>query len=314
MKYLVTGGAGFLGSALANRLAEEGHEVRVLDNLRSGRLENLDERVLFTQGDVADIPKLWTLLQDVDCVFHLAARVAVAESIQYPREYNHDNVGGTVSVMEAMRDVGVRRVVFTSSGAVYGEQKQEILNESLTANPSSPYAVSKLASEAYIRTIGRLWNIETVSLRIFNAYGPNQQVRPSHPPVIPHFLKAVTTGSSIVIHGDGRQTRDFIYVDDVVAAMVSAAFAPGVDQRVINIGSGEGTTMLALVGIISRIMGKEIQPIVNPSQSGGVRRMCADISLASEMLGFSPSTTLEDGLRKTLLIDFQYRHSDQVAK
>jgi len=182
MNFLITGAAGFLGSALANRLAREGHQVRGLDDLSTGDPRSLSPDVLFTRGDVNDRPKLWTLLQDVDCVYHLAARVIVAESVLYPREYSAVNVGGTVSLMEAMRDVGVRRVVFVSSGAVYGDQGQQPLKEDAAPDPHSPYAVSKLSAEYYVRTIGDLWAIETVSLRVFNAYGPGQNLPPSHPP------------------------------------------------------------------------------------------------------------------------------------
>jgi len=218
MNFLITGAAGFLGSSLANYLVREGHQVRGLDDLSAGNPEALSPSVLFTRGDVNDRPKLWTLLQDVDCVYHLAARVSVSESVLYPREYNATNVGGTVSLMEAMRDVGVRRVVFISSGAVYGDQGAQPLQESATPNPRSPYAVSKLAAEYYVRTIGDLWGIETVILRVFNAYGPGQHLPPSHPPVIPHYLRQTLRGSTIVMHGEGGQTRDYVYVDDVVSA------------------------------------------------------------------------------------------------
>src|SRR5512145_1224670 len=222
MNFLITGAAGFLGSALANRLAWEGQQVRGLDDLSTGDASTLSPDVLFTRGDVGDRPKLWTLLQDVDCVYHLAARVSVPESIMYPREYNLVNVGGTVSLMEAMRDVGVRRVVFISSGAVYGDQQVQPLKESTVPDPRSPYAVSKLASEYYIRTIGDLWKIDTVSLRVFNAYGPGQRLPASNPPVIPNFLRQATHNGTIVVHGQGTQTRDYVYVDDVIDAMVAA--------------------------------------------------------------------------------------------
>src|SRR5512136_2019764 len=221
MRFLVTGGAGFLGSALANRLAHDGHTVRVLDDLSAGDPARLDSAVAFTRGDVSDVPKLWTLLQGVDCVYHLAARVLVPESILYPREYNTVNVGGTVAVMEAMRDAGVKRVVLTSSGAVYGEQEQQPVREDVFPNPGSPYAVSKLAAEQYVRTIGALWGIETVILRVFNAYGPGQAMPPTHAPVVPKLLHQALGGGSLVIFGDGQQTRDFVYVDDVVEAMVA---------------------------------------------------------------------------------------------
>ncbi|HEC21757.1 MAG TPA: NAD-dependent epimerase/dehydratase family protein [Chloroflexi bacterium] len=309
MRFLVTGGAGFLGSALANRLARDGHEVRVIDNLTAGDPTQLDSRVLFTRGDVADIPKLWTLLQDVDCVYHLAARVSVPQSIMYPRDYNHDNVGGTVSLMEAMRDAGVKRVVLASSGAVYGSQAEQPLREDMIPDPDSPYAVSKVAAEIYVRTIGKLWGIETVSLRIFNAYGPGQQLPASHAPVIPRFLKAALSGASLVIFGDGEQTRDFVYVDDVVDALVAASTAPGVDRQVINVGSGTETSINDLVAAIERVVGRELEPIYNTGQEGGVRRMCADLRRASELLGFRPRVSLEEGLRLILERDPRFAQS-----
>ena len=189
MKILITGGAGFLGSALANRLAELHHQVRVLDDLSSGDEGRLSSQVIFSRGDTRDIPKLWTLLRGVDCVYHLAARVSVPESVLYPVEYNDVNVGGTVSVMTAVRDAQVRRVIFTSSGAAYGEQEHQPISEDTPLRPQTPYAVSKMAAEQYVLAIGALWEIETVILRVFNAYGPGQPLPPSHAPVIPQFLK-----------------------------------------------------------------------------------------------------------------------------
>ena len=168
----------------------------------------------------------------------------------YPREYNAVNVGGTVSLMEAMRDVGVRRVVFISSGAVYGDQGEQPLIEGAQPNPRSPYAVSKLAGEYYVHTIGNLWEIETVCLRVFNAYGPGQRLPPSHAPVIPNFLRQALRGGTLVMHGDGSQTRDYVYVDDVVSAMISASTAPNIDDLVINIGSGVETDIKELVRLI----------------------------------------------------------------
>ena len=300
MRFLVTGGAGFIGSALSNRLVTDGHEVRVLDNLTAGDPSVLHPDVLFTRGDVADIPRLWTLLQDVNCVYHLAARVSVPESIQYPRDYNHTNVGGTVSVMEAMRDAGVQRVVLASSGAVYGSQPVAIMREDMTPDPDSPYAVSKLAAESYVRTIGGLWGIETVALRIFNAYGPGQQLPASHAPVIPRYLRAALSGASIVVFGDGEQTRDFVYIDDVVDALAAAANAPNINRAIINVGSGQETSINQLVQAVGQTVGKHLEPIYNPGQSGGVDRMCADIEQARQLLDFAPQTALGEGLALTI--------------
>ncbi len=307
MNFLITGAAGFLGSALANHLAREGHQVRGLDDLSTGDPQSLSPDVHFTRGDVNDRPKLWTLLQEVDCVYHLAARVSVPESVLYPREYNAVNVGGTVSLMEAMRDVGVRRVVLVSSGAIYGDQNEQPLRETMPPNPRSPYAVSKLAAEYYVNTIGHLWNIETVSLRVFNAYGPGQHLPPANPPVVPYFLKQALRGGTIVVHSNGAQTRDFVYVDDVVSALVAAATAPNLDGLVINIGSGVETTIHDLVRTVLNITNTQPEVIYNAKNTGGVSRMCADLSLAEKKLNYRPSITLEDGLRLTLQRDPRFR-------
>ncbi|MFN2187749.1 MAG: NAD-dependent epimerase/dehydratase family protein [Candidatus Promineifilaceae bacterium] len=300
MRFLITGGAGFLGSALSNRLAAHGHDVRVLDDLSSGDKHNLISAVQFTRGDVNDIPLLWTMLQEVDCVYHLAARVSVAQSVLYPRDYNRVNVGGTVSLMEAMRDAGISRVVLTSSGAVYGSQEKQPVRESDQPNPDSPYAVSKWAAENYVHTIGDLWGIETVALRIFNAYGPGQQLPVSHAPAVPGFLNAVLTSGSVVIFGDGHQSRDFIYLDDVVDALVSAATATNINRKVINIGSGNETTVLDLIESIEAVTGRNAARVWNRQKKGGVQRLVADIAMASEYLGFRPKKQLDEGLLLTI--------------
>lgn len=303
MRYLITGGAGFIGSALANQLTAQGHEIRVLDDLSAGDPARLLPDISFTRGDVNDIPKLWSLLQGVECVYHLAARVSVPESVLYPRDYNATNVGGTVSILEAMRDAGVRRVVFSSSGAVYGEQGIQPLKENTPPDPRSPYAVSKLAAEYYIRTTGILWKMESVSLRIFNAYGPGQQIPASNPPVIPHFIRRALTGESLVIYGDGNRTRDYVYIDDVVSALIAASTAPDIDRQVVNVGSGVETSSNSLIRAIETATGKTISPLYSSARDGGVSRMCADISLAKAKLGFTPKMSLLDGIRQTLATD-----------
>ncbi len=307
MRFLITGAAGFLGSALTNRLAREGHSVRGLDDLSTGDPNVLSPDVHFTRGDINDRPKLWTLLQDVDCVYHLAARVLVSESLLYPREYDKVNVGGTVTLMEAMRDVGVRRVVFISSGAIYGDQDQQPMREDARPNPRSPYAVSKLSAEYYVNTIGSLWGIETVCLRVFNAYGPGQAIPPIHAPVIPNFLRQAALNGTLVVHGDGSQTRDYAYVDDVVNAMVSASTAPNINQRVINVGSGRDTSVRDLARLVQETTGGNPEMVFNPRSSGGPQRMCADISLARELLGYAPTTSLEQGLKLTFEHDPRLR-------
>lgn len=309
MNFFITGVAGFLGSALANRLVAEGHQVRGLDDLSSGDPDHLSPEVVLVRGDINDRPKLWSLLQGVDCVFHLAARVSVPESVLHPREYNQVNVGGTVTLMEAMRDVQVRRVVLISSGAVYGAQQEQPLHEDMRPNPLSPYAVSKLAAEYYVRTIGALWGIETVVLRVFNAYGPGQHLPPAHPPVVPNFLYHAVHGGTLVIHGDGSQTRDYVFVDDVVEAMIAAATAPQVDGETINVGSGQETSVRQLAELILDLTGRKAEVLTNPQANGGVPRMCADLTKAHEKLGYRPRFSLEEGLRITLERDPRFQKS-----
>ena len=313
MNFLITGAAGFLGSHLANQLAREGHQVRGLDDLSTGDPQALSPDVHFTRGDVNDRPKLWTLLQEVDCVYHMAARISVPESMLYPREYNTSNVGGTVSLMEAMRDVGIRRVVLASSGAIYGDQDFQPLTEGQTPRPHSPYAVSKLAAEYYVRTIGGLWGIETVCLRIFNAYGPGQHIPPSNPPVVPYFLRQATRGGTLVVHGDGNQTRDYIYVDDVVSAMVAAATAPNINGLVINVGSGIETNLRALSKLVLDVTGSHANVIFSAQTSGGVSRLCADLTLAEQKLNYKPAIKLEDGLRLTMQRDVRYKVTKELT-
>ncbi len=307
MRFLITGGAGFLGSALSNRLAAAGHEVRVIDDLSAGDAERLDDKVLFTRGDVNDRPKLWTLLQDVECVYHLAARVSVPQSVLYPREYNAVNVGGTVSVMEAMRDAGGKRVVLASSGAVYGAQTEQPLRESIVPKPDSPYAVSKLSAEYYVRTIGALWGLETVALRVFNAYGPGQPLPASHPPVVSRFLKSAAGGGSLIVHGEGSQTRDYVFISDVIDALSAAATAATVSQLVINVGSGTAVSLNELVTVVGAAMNTTLEPLFNSSESGGVHAMCADLTLAAQKLGYRPRVSLPEGLRRTIATDERFQ-------
>jgi len=305
MRYLITGAAGFLGSALANRLAADEHAVLGVDDLSTGDERTLIRAVQFIRGDVNDRPKLWSLLHDVDCVYHLAAKVSVPESVLYPREYNTVNVGGTVTLMEAMRDVGVRRVVFISSGTVYGNQPHQPVVETAIPNPRAPYAVSKLAAEYYVKSIGALWGIETVCLRVFNAYGPGQHIPPVHTPVIPNFLRQAWENGTIVIHGDGNQTRDYVYVDDVVNAMVAASTAPDIDQQTINVGSGNETSIKELARMAVDVTGGHPEVIYNPRNEGGLSRLCADLTQARTRLGYAPKTELIDGLRMTLEHEIQ---------
>jgi len=307
MNFLITGGAGFLGTALANFLVAQGHQVRALDDLSAGDPKSLDPRVLFTRGDVRDIPKLWGLLRGTDCVYHLAARVSVAESVLYPVEYNAVNVGGTVSLMTAVRDAGVKRVILASSGAAYGKQDQQPVREDALMRPDSPYAVSKLSSEYYLHSIGALWKIETVVLRVFNAYGPRQPLPPSHAPVIPRYLKQTMGGGSVVLFDGGKQTRDFVYVGDVVNALAAAATADRVNRTIINVGSGVELSLLQLVEKIEQATGREAHRLINAEESGGVPRLVSAIRLAGELLNWKPHVSLDQGLRQMLIEDERFK-------
>jgi UDP-glucose 4-epimerase len=312
MNFLVTGGAGFLGAALSNRLLREGHHVRVLDDLSTGDPDALSPEIHLSRGDINDRPKLWTLLQDVDCVYHLAARVSVPESILFPRDYTEVNVGGTATLIEAIRDAGTPRVILASSGAVYGNQPTPVMTETMQPHPLSPYAVSKLSAEWIVRTIGALSGIETVCLRIFNAYGPGQRIPAAHPPIIPNFIRQALQNGTLIFHGDGNQTRDYVYVDDVVNALVSAAVR-GVNGQVINIGSGTETSVRDLASMVVDVTDANPEEVFNPRMSGGVSRMCADITLAKEKLNYVPLITLEKGIRLTIEQDKQLKNGASAA-
>lgn len=303
MNVLITGGAGFLGTHLARRMHAQGAAVRVLDDFSSGNPAYLPEEIFVTRGDVRDVPKLWSLLHGVDLVYHLAARVSVPASVLYPREYNDVNVGGTVALLEACRDVGVGRVILASSATVYGDQAKQPIREDALPHPRAPYAISKLAAEHYLFSLGALSGFQTVALRIFNAYGPGQPIPPAYAPVIPNVMKQTLTGGSVVIFGDGSQTRDFVYVDDVVDALVAAGQAPRVDQRILNIGSGVEISISQVVEEISHIVGRSANVLYNTEGSGGSGRLVANIDLAASLLKFQPKVKLQDGLRYLLQKD-----------
>lgn len=314
MQVLITGGAGFLGSHLANRLHAAGHAVRVLDDLSSAAPDSLADGIAFTRGDVRDVPKLWSLLLGVDVVFHLAARVSVPASVLYPREYNDVNVGGTVALLEACRDVGtVKRVVLASSATAYGNQERQPVDESMTVHPSVPYAVSKVAAEEYLMCMGASAGFETVALRIFNAYGPGQPLPPSHAPVIPRFVQQALGNGSLVVFGDGRQTRDFVYVDDVIDALIAAADAPQVDREIINVGSGVETSIAELIDAIGVATERTPSPLYNQEVAGGIHRLVGNMQKADRLLGFRPKTDLATGLHLLLEQDPLFGRSSQQA-
>ena len=315
MKALVTGGAGFIGSHLVQTLLEQGRQVRVLDNFSTGKRENLEYleqrfnngQLEVQEGDIRDTSTVDRAVHEVEVIFHEAAFVSVPQSMDEPQTCFDINISGTSLLFDAARRAGVRRAVVASSAAVYGESEALPLVEETPLQPKSPYAVSKLAAEYYVRTIGALWGIETVSLRIFNAYGPGQHLPPSHPPVVPHYLRQAQRGGTLVVHGDGTQTRDYVYVDDVISGMVAAATAPNIDGLVINIGSGDETSINDLVKAVQDVTGSNAEVIYNPKTSAGVSRLCADLTLASQKLNYRPSIRLHDGLRLTLRRDPRFK-------
>lgn len=288
--------------------------MRVIDDLSAGDPAQLDERVHFTRGDVQDSPKLWTLLHGIDCVYHLAAKVSLPQSVLYPRDYNQVNVGGTVTLMEAMRAVGVSRIVLASSATIYGDQKRQPVDETVVPQLLTPYAVSKFAAEHYIFTLGIHYGIETVALRIFNAYGPGQKLPPAYPPVVPQIVEQVLNGGTVVLFGNGRQTRDYVYIDDVVDALVRAGEQGGIDREVINIGSGVETSVEELVRQVEAATDRPAHVIRNEQQSGGVARLLADLEKAQRLLDYSPKVSLSAGLRMMLAQDERYLRRRKGAR
>ena len=308
MRILITGGAGFIGSHLANFLYSQGHYVRVLDDMTSGDPDRLHSELYVKRGDVRDIPTLWSLLQGVDVVYHLAALVSVPASILYPRDYNDVNVGGTVALLEACRDVGVGRVVLASSATIYGDQPTQPVNENAIPAPAAPYAVTKMAAEQYLFTMGGLVGFEAVSLRIFNAYGPGQPLPPTHGPVIPYVMQQVAQNGSVILFGDGEQTRDFVYINDVVQALAAAGVAPNVDRQIINVGSGQETSINQVTELIGDVVGKRPRLLHNREKRGGTARLVADIAKAQVLLDYTPRIHLATGL------EMLYRHDPLFKK
>ena len=303
IEHLVTGGAGFIGSNLAERLGVLHGGVRVLDDLSTGRRENLahlGERLDLHVGSVTDPTAVARALQGVRWVFHLAAVVAVEKTVAEPRLAEEVNVLGTLRVLEASRDAGVRRVVLASSAAVYGESPALPKTEAMVPEPISPYGVSKLAGEQYVRFFARQYGLGGVSLRFFNVFGQRQDPRSPYAAAVPRFLDALLDGHAPEIFGDGRQTRDFCPVEDVVDACVRAATHDGVGAgEVFNIGRGEETDLLELLDGLSAAVGRSIAPRFSAPRAGDIRRSVADVRLARERLGFVPSSSLREALART---------------
>ena len=301
--YLVTGGAGFIGSHIAERLLRDGHSVRVLDNFVAGKEENLEQiggEVDLVRGDIRDRQVLADAMKGVYVVFHEAALGSVPRSVADPLTTHDVNITGTLNVLLAAREAGVRRVVYASSSSVYGETKELPKVEEIKPQPLSPYALSKLAGEHYIKVFDHVYGFEAVSLRYFNIFGPRQDPESQYAAVIPRFVTALQTGKQPVIYGDGMQSRDFTYVENVVEANLLASEADNVAGGVFNIACGGRFTLLELLSKLKEIIGSDIEPIHEPARAGDVRDSQAGIRAASEALGYSVKVDFDEGLRRTV--------------
>jgi nucleoside-diphosphate-sugar epimerase len=303
MKALVTGGAGFIGSHIASRLIGDGHEVRVLDNFSTGSRSNLaahDGDFDLIEGDMQSYERAHNAVQGCEVVFHQAALPSVPRSIQDPLTSNAANVVGTLNILLASRDSGVRRVVFASSSSIYGADRTLPKQEDRAPLPISPYAVAKLASEGYCRSFSEVYGLETVALRYFNVFGPRQDPLSQYAAVIPRFITALLEGEAPVVFGDGEQSRDFTYIDNVIDANLRAAEAEGVSGQTFNIACGERISLNQLLEEIRAIVGSEVQASYLEPRQGDVKHSLADISRAREQLGYEALIDFNDGLLRTV--------------
>jgi nucleoside-diphosphate-sugar epimerase len=303
-KVLVTGGAGFIGSHLVDRLISEGLEVTVVDDFSTGQMQNIShhrnlEEFHFVRGDIRDVGLVKKVVEDVDVVFHEAALVDVPLSIENPLLFNDVNLVGTLNMLKACADSNVKRFIFASSAAVYGDSKPDMKTETMLCKPVSPYAVSKLAAEKYVEIFNDLYNLETVSLRYFNVYGPRQVAGSSYNGVVTAFISRLLGGQPPIIFGDGMQTRDFVHVDDVISANMLALESKNAVGEVFVIASGATISVYELARKLQEITNTErLKPIFTEPRAGDIKHCSADISKAEKLLGFSPKIRLEDGLSR----------------
>lgn len=309
MRYLVTGGAGFIGSHLAQALVERGDEVVVLDNFSTGRRENLDpithnprlaNRLTLIEGDLLDRSALEQALKGVTVVYHQGALASVPRSVSSPLDTHAACVTGTVHLLDAARAAGVRRVVYAGSSSAYGNLPYQSKREADFPGPLSPYAAAKLAGEYYCQAFTSTYGLETVVIRYFNVFGPRQDPASEYSAVIPKFVTAMLQGKRPTVYGDGTQSRDFTFVDNVVAGNLAAAERPAAVGRAINVACGAQITLLDLVAAINRVLGTHIEPHFAERRTGDVRSSLADISLARELLGYEPRVSFEEGLRRSI--------------
>ncbi|HMG35236.1 MAG TPA: SDR family oxidoreductase [Blastocatellia bacterium] len=301
--YLVTGGAGFIGSHIAERLVRDGHRVRVIDNLVSGKEANLEpirNDVEFIKADIRDRAAVSRVMQGVEIVFHEAALGSVPRSVADPLTTHEVNITGTLNVLMAARDASVRRVVYASSSSVYGETLELPKRESMSPDPVSPYALSKLAAEHYISVFKRVYGFEGVALRYFNIFGPRQDPESQYAAVIPRFVTALLQGERPTVYGDGHQSRDFTYVENVVQANLLASEAGDVSGRAFNVACGGRYSLLELLERLRDIIGADVDPIHEAARAGDVRDSQASIEAAQRGFGYSVQVPFEEGLRRTV--------------
>ena len=300
-RVLVTGGGGFIGSNLVRALLERGDSVRVLDNFSTGNRANLDGlEVDVVEGELRSYERVHAAVRGVETVFHLGALGSVPRSVQDPLTSSAVNVEGTLNVLLAARDEGVRRVVYSSSSSVYGTRRELPVHESSPPDPISPYGVAKLAAERYCVSFSRVYeSFETVVLRYFNVFGPRQSPTSQYAAAVPLFISTVAAGRPLTIHGDGEQSRDFTYVDNVIAATLSAAQAAGASGRIFNVAGGAPATVNHVADLIGEILGRPVEKMFAPARAGDIRDSWADLTAAREALGFEPAVSLEEGLRRT---------------
>ena len=313
MRYVVTGGAGFIGSNTVDELVKRGHSVVVLDDLSAGKEENLAEvrnKITFIKGSITDIETARKAMHEADYVLHLAARTSVPRSVKDPIESNRINIDGTLNVLVAARDAKVKRIVFAASSSAYGETPTLPKVETMQPAPISPYGVTKFVGELYLQTFGRCYGLENVSLRYFNVFGPRQDPSSPYSGVLAKFCTAALEQTQPVIFGDGEQTRDFTYVENAVQANLLAFEAPNVSGKVFNVGVSGRVSLNEVVDLLSKISGHRMDAKHDPPREGDIRDSQADITQARNLLGYDPRVDFEEGLRRT----FEWYKTTQQAK
>jgi len=314
MRYLVTGGAGFIGSNTVEELVRRGHGVVVLDDLSSGKEDNLAEvrsKITFMKGSITDIEVVQKAMLQADYVIHLAARTSVPRSVKDPVDTNRINVDGTLNVLVAARDNKVKRVVFAASSSAYGDTPTLPKSEDMQPVPISPYGVSKYVGELYAQAFGRCYGLENVCLRYFNIFGPRQDPDSPYSGVLSRFSTAFIDSTSPVVFGDGEQTRDFTYVENAVQANILACEAPSASGRTFNVGTGHAVSLNQVLEMLQKASGKTLETKYEPSREGDIRDSLADIRLAREFLGYEPTVLFEEGLERTYAW-YQTNHARKV--